>query len=82
MNWTQPLCEACWVKKYSVIPGMSNGRRATLLRLPHRVVLPDETPLEICAYCGALTFVGIYIRAHPATVPYPSDDDVEGIEPD
>lgn len=52
------MCEDDWVSR--------NPRR-----VPVRMVDPDE---EVCAWCGKTTYSGIYVRADPATVPYPRQD--------
>jgi hypothetical protein len=30
---------------------------------------------ERCSYCGETTMSGIYVREHPANVPFPAEDD-------
>jgi hypothetical protein len=42
------------------------------IRKPYRVREPE---IEMCAWCGRHTIVGIYTRVDPSTVPYPSTDD-------
>jgi hypothetical protein len=61
MNWDQPMCNRCWG---SLHPD----------REPVRV---RKTRLEVCAWCGAVTRSGIYVRAHPDTVSHPKEDDGE-----
>jgi hypothetical protein len=66
LSWTQPTCEACWLKKNTIV-GADNEfivRRPTMVK---------EAELERCSYCGAPTIVGIYTRADPATVTYPRE---------
>jgi hypothetical protein len=58
MNWTQPICEDCWERFF-----------------PHKgepVRLIDKEP-ERCAWCGQVTLSGIYVRAHPDVVTYPTE---------
>lgn len=59
MNWTQPICDICWV-------GLNPERH------PIRVTEPE---VETCAFCGNQTYVDIYIRVDPRTVPYPKGDE-------
>lgn len=58
-SWTQPICDPCWEKK--------KGNR-----VPIRTVSPPE---ERCAYCGAGTRSGIYVRANPSDVPFPATEE-------
>jgi hypothetical protein len=71
-SWTQPQCEACWVRAHSD----TDEHGIELLTKVPAILAPDEGApiLETCCYCGALTFVGIYINVDPATVPYPRSD--------
>lgn len=59
-NWTQALCENCWIK--------DNPDR------PPVVMNPEFADLETCCKCGAGTYSGIYVRVDPTTVPYPTRD--------
>lgn len=73
LSWTQPCCERCWidaegefdlgVDEHSVWEHLVSLRRPMLVRNP---------PIERCAWCGGATFIGLYRRADPATVPYPA----------
>lgn len=56
MNWTQPMCEACWV---AFNPELR----------PARIINPQ---VELCAWCGEYTTDGIYMHANPDDVPYPA----------
>ena len=56
-SWTQPMCEDCWNRR-------NPTRRASRLA---------DGPLERCAWCDVRTTSGIYVRANPASVPYPKD---------
>lgn len=69
-SWTQPICEADWIAGNSVY----DGTRLDTIRVPVRVRTPEGEPpvIEKCAYCGAPTIVGIYVRADPTSVPYPA----------
>lgn len=55
-RWTQPCCGECWAQQ--------NPNR-----YPVRIK-PIEA--EICCFCGATTYSGIYVRIDPLTVDYPS----------
>lgn len=63
MNWNQPCCDDCWVR-------MNEDR------LPFRLTLAERKD-EDCAWCGMSTTSGIYVRADPATVPFPATEDDE-----
>lgn len=58
MSWTQPVCDDCYDWQRPETP-------------PHRLV---EREPERCAWCGKLTLSGIFVRADPASVPYPASD--------
>lgn len=60
LTWSQAMCDRCWHDR-------TDGRR-----VPHRLIDPD---VEVCAWCGELTMSGIYVRANPETVPYPSEEE-------
>ena len=61
MNWTHPICPACYDKRYP-------ERKAR--------VVPDEMLiLEICCDCGGKTQDGIYFRADPRDLSYPAVED-------
>ena len=61
MNYTQPLCDTCWVER--------EGNR-----VPVRTAEPQE---ERCCCCGGLTESGIYQRIDPRSVTFPKMDDDE-----
>ena len=63
-DWNQPVCEGCWIRKHTKVVA---GQR-DLTRVPVRV---SDAPVERCCYCGGMTFVGIYVRIDPETVPFP-----------
>lgn len=58
MNWTQPICQNCWISR--------NPERD-----PVRVVVGDP---ENCCDCGKGTNDGIYIRIDPRTVKFPTEE--------
>jgi len=57
VSWSQPMCLRCWVDRHP------DGRPPVTLVTP---------PPDRCAWCGRPTFAGIYVRADPSTLPYPS----------
>lgn len=63
-NWNQPKCERCWVEDETKF--LDDGD--ITIRMPAMV---RESGINVCAYCGALTIVGIFVRADPDTVRYP-----------
>lgn len=69
LSWTQPQCEACWVEANAewIGEGVLTSLRVPVMLRPD----PDEARVEQCAWCGCATFVGIYVRVDPTTVPYP-----------
>lgn len=67
MTWTQPCCEACWVRRHLMAEGETMS-----LKLPTRVVA--DAAVEQCCFCGAITCVGIYVRHDPQRVAYPRED--------
>lgn len=61
MSWTQPICNRCW-------PAFSAGAHQGRVIVPTRLREPEP---ETCAFCGAATRSGIYVRANPQMVPHP-----------
>ena len=77
-NWTQPICEACWIDKEGQWEEIDEVHsRLVTLRQP---VMTREAGLHQCALCGGPTFVGIFQRIDPATVPYPALDSDPSVE--
>ena len=76
-TWDAPICERCWIDREAVWDENADQDLLIGLRLPVRLMEPE---LEVCSFCGLPTFIGVYVRADPATVPYPkqveSDNDV------
>lgn len=68
-DWAQPCCEKCWIEDNMTI----NEDGEISLRYP--MMLRDPEP-ETCCYCGDYTIIGVYIRADPDKVPYPTREDV------
>ncbi len=59
-SWNQPICATCWTLQN---PG----------RTP---VCMNDADEETCAWCGKGTTTGIYVRADPATVEFPTPKDL------
>lgn len=74
-SWNQPCCEVCWFEIRGVwVMAILGGRHEEYLAsvtMPTRILEPE---LEKCAFCGAPTIFGVYIRQDPATVPYPKQE--------
>jgi hypothetical protein len=58
-SWNQPICNEDWFRR-------------DYDREPHRL---SPAQLEVCAFCGAPTTSGIYVRIDPSTVPFPQEED-------
>lgn len=76
-NWNQPQCEACWIEAEATWVDTSDGKGGTLqlltsIRSPVRLKDPE---IEQCAFCGKPTIFGVYRRADPSTVPFPSESE-------
>lgn len=69
LSWTHPICERCWLESQEWTP-------ETGIRLPYRLNA-DESEIHICAYCGYLTFVGIFVRDNPSKVKFPREENNE-----
>ena len=69
-SWNQPQCERCWVVEHST----ADPRGGFIVSQPVRVTKGSGDP-ERCAWCGLPTWVGIWVRADPSSVPYPSQGD-------
>jgi hypothetical protein len=65
LSWNQPRCESCWFE----VEGDWDGDHLLAVRRPVR--RPGPTVIEQCAWCGRPTFIGIFVRADPASVPFP-----------
>ena len=63
-EWTHAQCERCWCEHQAEW----DGDRLVSVRRPHRVV-NDDFEVAPCCWCASPTFVGIYVRHDPATVP-------------
>lgn len=64
VNWNQVICGPCWtVRNPDRVP----------VRLRHAE--PQSETGERCSFCGLPTNSGIYVRADPATVPFPQPDE-------
>jgi hypothetical protein len=66
-NWNQAICERCWINKNTDHDQYGNP----YIRMPV-TINREYTEVERCAYCGLPTIFGCFVRANPATVPYPS----------
>lgn len=58
LSWNQPACDSCYGALYP-------GRRPARVADEHREWLR-------CAFCGARTGSGIFVRHDPRRVPYPA----------
>lgn len=67
-DWTQPICERCWIEKNSTWEG---GQRLISIRRPTRLKDPE---VERCSYCGLPTIFGAYVRDDPNAVAFPPGD--------
>lgn len=76
MQWTHPMCEACWVNERGTWERLPDGSGEYLSALRMPVLLRRDDPkVEQCAYCGRPTFVGLFVRADPTTLPFPAKED-------
>jgi hypothetical protein len=62
VNFNQPVCLTCFITRW---PG----------RVPVRGPARLRTTVERCAYCGGEACDGIFVRAHPDSVPFPKPDE-------
>lgn len=58
MNWTQPICNTCYLARFP-------SRQAVRVK--------DSEP-ELCCDCGNETLEGIYFRVDPRTVKFPAPE--------
>lgn len=65
-NWTQPICEACWLARPTVITVNEDGAITVIKAV--RLSVPET---ETCAFCGRITIFGAYVRSDPKTTPFP-----------
>ena len=63
----QPICEADWIERNAVW----EGDKLISIRMAVRLAEPD---VERCAWCGAPTIFGAYVRAEAASLPYPRSE--------
>jgi len=59
-SWTQPICTTCW--------NLQNPGRTAITM--------NNADEETCAWCGTPSHSGIYVRADPATVEFPTPKDL------
>ena len=64
LDWTQAICERCWMLRDS------SWTADDRLKIPYR---DANSELHFCAYCGLVTFVGIFIREDPTQVRFPKE---------
>lgn len=71
-SWNQSCCERCWADEigWRTDPETGIGR----LIEPVRRLSPEDTSAKVCAFCGNPTWVGIFVRRDPQTVPYPTEE--------
>lgn len=76
LSWNTAMCERCWIDRRGVwVPGDGAAEVLAELPIPVRLKLPDgEMPVERCGWCGSPTFVGIFVRVDPTTIPWPSEE--------
>jgi hypothetical protein len=67
-----PKCETCWID-HEAEWDPANPNRLLSLREPVR--LQHNPQLEQCAWCGAPTIFGVYVRAARAELPYAPEED-------
>jgi hypothetical protein len=72
-NWTQPQCEACWIKA-NTTEVVVDGLDAISIRQPVRLNHTENPSIHQCAFCGELTIMGIFVRVDPTTVPFPQSE--------
>lgn len=60
-RWNQASCDACWNERNPDRPAFR--------------LLEETGDEETCSWCGETTHSGIYVRADPASVPYPREED-------
>ena len=71
LSWTQPKCERCWIEANSTWESCDGHDLLIEVRMPVRISVVE---VEQCAFCGAATISGIYVRHDPADVPYPAKE--------
>lgn len=64
-RWRHAICERCWIAQNA-----QGTEQELVVRVPVRVT-GDALHLETCGWCGLATIFGVYVRADPATVPFP-----------
>lgn len=75
-NYTQPVCDPCWLEEHADWETIEHGNDPYLLvSVPISYSIPTVVrgfPLELCCLCGRHTISGIYVRKNPDSVPYPT----------
>ncbi len=65
-NWTQPICERCWLINNTTVDPVTKVRT-----IRHPVTIKDRKE-EVCSHCGSTTIFGAYVRVDPKTVLFPT----------
>lgn len=69
-SWTQPICERDWVAQRATWEQLPDGsEKLVSVPVPVRVI---DANVERCSWCGEATIMGVFVRADPASVPFPA----------
>lgn len=68
MTWNQPMCERDWIDQHTTVGAVGE----VSIDRPTRI---KEPMAEQCAWCGHITIFGVYVRADPDSVPFPTKHD-------
>jgi hypothetical protein len=70
-SWNQPICEKDWIDQRVVTTVVDGIEVVVDIPVPMRMV-SEHVAIERCSWCGEPTIFGAYVRADPATVPFPA----------
>lgn len=76
LSWNQPCCERCWIERHGeweFSPG-AIGPWSALVAVRQPTVVRNPG-LNRCAFCGAMTIMGIFVRFNPVEVRFPAKED-------
>lgn len=78
LSWTQPQCERCWIDGNGEWDLNADGYGVwQVLIAVRQPTIARNSGIQRCAFCGAMTIMGIFVRANPEQVRFPAKETVD-----